>query len=103
MTGYTLHPEALIDLDEFRDYIAADSPDAADRVIAEIFEAIRALVPFPHQGVRRPDITSRPLRFIFVREYVVVYAPDRNPLLVVAVFHGRRSRRVMAALLRGRE
>jgi rubrerythrin len=44
-------------------YIAADSLDAADHVVAEIQEAIRTLVPFPHLGHQRPDLTSRPLRF----------------------------------------
>jgi toxin ParE1/3/4 len=103
MTGYALHPEAYTDLDEIREYIAEDNPDAADRVITEIFEGIRALVAFPHQGFRRPELTSRPLRFKLIREYVVAYAPDESPLWVVAVFHGRRSPRLIAAILRARE
>jgi plasmid stabilization system protein ParE len=37
MSGHALHPEAYTDLDDIRGYIAEDSPDAADRVIAEIF------------------------------------------------------------------
>ncbi len=103
MTGYALHPEAYNDLDEIREYIAEDNPDAADRVITEIFDGIRALVPFPDQGYHRPNLTSRPLRFKLVREYVIAYAPEKKPLWVVAVFHGRRSPRVIAAILRGRE
>ena len=103
MSGYALHPEAFTDLDGIREYIAEDNPDAADRVITEIFDRIRALVASPHQGYRRPNLTSRPLRFTLVREYVIAYAPERKPLWVVAVFHGRRSPRVMAAILRGRE
>jgi toxin ParE1/3/4 len=103
MSGYALHPEAYDDLDEVRGYIAQDNPDAADRVITEIFNAFRTLVPFPNQGHRRPDLTSRPLRFILVREYLIAYAPDEKPLWVVAVLHGRRSPRVMAAVLRDRE
>jgi len=63
MTGYALHPEAFADLDGIRQYIAEDNPDAADRVITEIFDAIRALVLLPDQGYRRPNLTSRPLRF----------------------------------------
>ena len=47
MKGYALHPEAFADLDAIREYIAEDSPDAADRVITEIFDAIRGQVPFP--------------------------------------------------------
>jgi len=103
MNEYELHPEALADLDDIRAYIAERSPAAADRVILEIFDHIRALTAFPHQGYRRPNLTSRPLRFTRVRDYMIAYAPDKKPLRVLAVFHGRRSPRVMAAILRGRE
>jgi len=48
--GYELHPEAYGDIDELRGYIAADNPDAADRVVIEVFDAIERLVPFPHSG-----------------------------------------------------
>lgn len=61
MISYALHPEAYIDIDEIGEHIAEDSPEAADRVVTEIFDSIRALIPFPHQGYRRPNITSRPL------------------------------------------
>jgi plasmid stabilization system protein ParE len=53
-SGYALHPEAFADLDDIRDYIAQENPDAADRVMSEIFDTIRGLVPFPHRGHRRP-------------------------------------------------
>ena len=69
----------------------------------EILSKIRAVISFPNQGHKRPDLTSRPLRFILVREYLIAYAPEEKPIWVVAVMHGRRSPRVMAAILRGRE
>ena len=103
MSGYALHPEAYVDLDEIRAYIAENSPDAADRIVIEIFDSIRSLVHFPSQGYRRPNLTSRPLRFKLVRDYVIAYTPEKRPLWVIAVFHGRRSPRVMAAILRSRE
>jgi plasmid stabilization system protein ParE len=103
VTGYDFHPEARIDLEEIWEFIHVDNLDAADRTIGEVLSAIRALVPFPNQGHRRPDLTSRPLRFILVREYLIAYAPEEKPLWVVAVVHGRRSPRVMAAILRARE
>ncbi len=104
MSGFALHPQAYndLDLDEICDYIAADSLDAADRIREEIYEAIRELIRFPFTGHNRPDITARPLRFQTVREYVIAYAPNEKPLLVVAIFHGRRSPRVLAAILRSR-
>ncbi len=103
MSGYAFHPEAFIDLDEIWEFIAADNIEAADRVITDVSDAIRDLVPFPQQGHRRPDLTSRPLRFKRVRDYLIAYAPGETPLWVVAVLHGHRSPRVMAAILRGRE
>jgi antitoxin ParD1/3/4/toxin ParE1/3/4 len=103
MTGYDFHPEAAVDLGEIWDFIAEDNLDTADKVIADILASIQALVPFPHQGHKRPDLTSRPLRFNVVREYLIAYAPEEKPLWVVAVMHGRRSPRIMAAILRGRE
>ena len=103
MSGYVLHPAAFADLDDIRQHIAADNPAAADRTVNDIFEAIRTLVTFPHLGFRRPNLTTRPVRFKLVQEYVIAYVPDEAPLRVLAVFHGRRSPRVMAAILRGRE
>ena len=103
MSGFVLHPEALTDLDEIWEYIAADNPGAADGVLEEIYEAIRALVPFPQQGHRRSDLTSRPLRFHSVRDFLIAYAPDEKPMPVLAILHGRRNPRVIAALLRERK
>ena len=103
MTEYALHPEAFGDLEAIRIYIAEDNADAANRVMGEIFDAIRMLVRFPQQGYLRPNLTSRPVRFKLVREYVIAYAPEKKPLWIVAVFHGRRSPRVITAILKGRE
>ena len=103
MKPYDFHPGAEADLNDIWDYIAEDNPDAADRVTDEIVTAIEALVPLPRRGHVRPDLTARPLRFIIVREYLIAYAPDERPLWVVAIIYGRRSPRVIAAILRGRE
>lgn len=87
MSGFALHPEAFTDLDNIREFIAEDNPNAADRVITEIFDTLRALAPFPHQGHRRPDLTSRPLRFKLVRDYLiacaalVILSETKNPCI----------------------
>jgi plasmid stabilization system protein ParE len=46
---------AFADLDEIWEFIAADNLSAADGVLEEIYEAIGALVPFPHLGHGRPE------------------------------------------------
>ena len=76
MSDYAFHPEAFTDLIDIWEFIAEHNIDLADRLIVEIFDAIHELVVFPHQGHRRPDLTARPLRFILVRDYLIVYAPD---------------------------
>jgi plasmid stabilization system protein ParE len=102
MSQFVLHPEAYTDLNEIWEYIAADNLDAADRVLGEIYEAVGSLVRFPHQGHARPDLTSRPLRFQAVRDYVIAYVADEKPLAVIAILHGRRNPRVLAAILNRR-
>jgi toxin ParE1/3/4 len=79
MTGYDFHPEAVLDLDEIWEFIAGNNPTAADKVIAEILANLDKLLTFPNQGRRRPDLTSRPLRFILVGDYLIAYAPDQSP------------------------
>jgi toxin ParE1/3/4 len=102
MSEFVLHPAAVGDLEEIWEYIAADNLDGADRVREEIYDAIQSLVPFPYVGHARPDLTSRPLRFQTVRDYVIAYTPAEKPLAVVAVLHGRRNPRIVAAILRKR-
>jgi plasmid stabilization system protein ParE len=53
---YVLHPEAFADLDDIRSFIAEENPDAADRVISEIFDAIRGLVRFPVKATNAPTL-----------------------------------------------
>jgi toxin ParE1/3/4 len=103
MSGYDFHPEAVLDLDEIWEFIAGDNLGAADGLIAEILATLDGLASFPKQGHKRSDLTTRPLRFTLVREYLIAYAPDEKPLWVVAVIHGRRNPRVMASILRVRE
>ncbi len=101
--GYALHPAAYGDLEEIHDTIGRYSPGAADRLLDEFLAAFDLLATFPHSGFHRLDLTSRPLRFKVVRSYLIAYAPELEPKWIVAVIDGRRSPRVIAAVLRGRE
>ena len=104
MSDYAFHPDASTDLDEIWEYIAEENIDAADRVLADVHSGLTTLAASPHIGHRRPDLTTRPLRFPVVRDqYLIAYAPDERPLWVMAVFYGGRNPRLMAAILRERE
>ena len=102
MSGFVLHPAAVRDLEEIWDYIAVDSPRSAGRVMDEIYQEIQRLVSFPESGHLRADLTSRPVRFHTVRSYLIAYAHEEKALTVLAVLHGQRNPRVIAAILRDR-
>lgn len=100
---YALHPEVYGDLEEIHDSMGCFNVEAADRILDRFLAAFDLLSTFPQLGYRRPDLTSRPLRFKIVENYLIAYAPKLDPLWIVAVVDGRRNPRVIAALLRGRE
>ena len=65
MNGYDLHPEAIVDLDEIWEFIAADSVAAADKVNDRILDAIAAVVPFPQATVALTSPHARCGSFAF--------------------------------------
>jgi len=87
--GYDFHPEAEVEFTDIWDFIASDSPKAADRVTNDILKRLDGLVKFPHQGHYRTDLTSRPLRFVRVHDYLIAYAPDELPLWGAAILRSR--------------
>lgn len=100
MSRFLLTALAREDLSEIVEFIRADSPAAARRVLAELRDAIERLGRFPEIGHLRRDLASEPLRFWPVYSYLIVYRPDARPIEVVRVIHGARD---VARLLLERE
>ena len=93
MTRYRFTPQAARDLFDIWDYIAQDSPRAADKVEEAISLACVLLADSPRMGMVRKDLTSLPLRFWVVSpypNYLIVYDPEKKPLRIVRVIHGKR-------------
>jgi len=88
MKTFRLSPEAALDITEIWDFIAEDNPEAAERVRVDILHAIRELVKMPVKGHQREDLTDQDVLFWTVRNYHIVYRPDKKPLEVVGVLHG---------------
>lgn len=57
MSEYLLGSDAVLDLEDIWDYIAADSADAADRWIAKLFDAFETIARMPGIGHKREDLT----------------------------------------------
>lgn len=102
---YRLHPGIRSDISAIIDhYLLQDSPSAAERVVNAIFDTVYSLIPSEvrHRGHHRYDLTDRPLRFISVYGYLIAYAPDEDPLHIIAVLYGSRDPQVLASLLNER-
>lgn len=82
-------PEAVESLFEIWDHIAADSIIAADRLLLKIDETCQLLARNPLIGEARPDLASN-LRCFSVENYVILYRPIAEGILVVLVTHGAR-------------
>ena len=92
MADFVLAPAARGDLVEIWDYyaITIDNVDVADRIRDELFAAFGELAKTPGIGHYRTDLVSEPLRFWRVRDYLIIYRCERQPLEIVRVLHGKR-------------
>jgi plasmid stabilization system protein ParE len=72
MSPYVLGVDAEKDLDEIWEQIASDSVDAADRFVARLFAAFEALARHPGRGHIREDLTSLPVLFWPVGNYLII-------------------------------
>jgi antitoxin ParD1/3/4/toxin ParE1/3/4 len=88
MAEYVLSPEALNDLQNVWDFIAADNPEAANRMVDELFAAFERLAEWPGSGHTRRDLTPRDVRFWPVRSYLVVYREKPLPLQLSRYYMG---------------
>ena len=75
------------------------SVSAADRVESAIRDKMLYLARAPLGGHWRKDLTDRPVRFLAVYSYLIVYRPEARPLEIVAILHANRD---VKRALRGR-
>jgi plasmid stabilization system protein ParE len=70
-------------------FIAADNPDAADRIEKEIRDAFARIAQNPGIGHARRDLVADQSLFFTVRSvYQVVYDPTIEPLAILRVLRG---------------
>jgi plasmid stabilization system protein ParE len=80
------------DLLEIR-YVARDSPDAADRVLDGLLEAIESLDDRPLRGAAPRDerLQRAGFRYLVVGPNLVFYKVVRRQVRVYRVLHGKRA------------
>src|SRR5436305_343246 len=79
---------ALDDLDEIVAAIAADAPQAAERLASTVFEKIKLLATVPELGSVCPYYPKA--RQLIHGNYVIYYSVHSDEVTVRAVVHGAR-------------
>ena len=90
MKPFILTPLAEQDVSEIWDYIANDSIEAADRVLAALEKIMHRLAKNPGIGHMRKDLADCRHRFFLVYSYLIVYRFEIEPLQVIRVLHAAR-------------
>ena len=78
---------ALARLREIRAFVAADKPEAAERLAARIVAVVEALRRYPYLG--RPGSTQG-VRELLIggTPYIVMYRVEANQIVIQTVWHG---------------
>jgi toxin ParE1/3/4 len=89
MGGISFAPAARQDLEEIGDYIAADSPSAARRFLAELHGRCALITEAPRGGRTRPELYPG-LRSLPFHRYVIFYTVDGQDVRIERILHGAR-------------
>lgn len=81
--------EAVTWLREIHGYIAEDDPEAALRVVRELYARAESLIPFPERGYRYTAISDRHVRVLLWGHYRIAYlVRSSGDVDVLGIFHG---------------
>ncbi|MGS2722290.1 type II toxin-antitoxin system RelE/ParE family toxin [Porticoccus sp. GXU_MW_L64] len=87
----TWSPEALEDIEDIAGYIAKDSPQYAESVVARLITASRNLSHLPLRGRVVPELGDEHYRECFIYSYRMIYWVEEQEVKIAAVIHGARS------------
>jgi toxin ParE1/3/4 len=90
MNGVKVTRTATRDLQEIWNYIAADNPDAANKVINAIEAGITKIAEMPGIGHPRADVAATGYRFWKVYSYLIAYRFQGSTLVISRVIHAAR-------------
>ncbi len=76
-------------MEDIVEYIAAENPDAAERMIEMIDSRCARVAEFPDSGTDRSNL-SPGMRSITVGSYFVFYVRNRRNIEIVRVLHSAR-------------
>jgi toxin ParE1/3/4 len=81
---------ALRDLRDIGDFIAHDKPEAAERWVGTLVEAVESVAALPHSGRVVAELGREDIREVVRRSYRIVYRVHGRTLEVLTIFEGHR-------------
>lgn len=92
-----LLPVAYTDLDEIFDYIMADNPEAAGRILDRIIGSLRRLENFPQSGAPLLERSLKKFNFrmVPIDPYIVFYRFIDDRVYIYRILHGARDYRLL--------
>lgn len=83
-------PLAVERVTEIAEYIALDSPMAANKWVNEIFDSTEKLSDFPNIGRVVPELKDQKIRELIKGNYRIIYIVEEKGISVLTVRHGRQ-------------
>lgn len=83
-------PLSVERISEIADYIAQDSPMAAEKWVHSIFNRIEQVKDFSQSGRSVPEINRKDIRELIIANYRVIYRIETRVISILTVRHSRQ-------------
>ena len=83
-------PLALERMGEISDYIARESPMAAERWVHSIFGRVEQIKDFSKSGRSVPEIGRKDIRELVIANYRIIYRLEPTVVSILTVRHSRQ-------------
>lgn len=83
-------PLSVERISEIADYIAQDSPVAAEKWVHSIFDRVKQIKDFSRSGHVVPELNRKDIREIIFANYRIIYRVETRIVSILTVRHSRQ-------------
>ena len=83
-------PLAIDRTTEIAEYIAQDSPSAATKWVAALFDKAQLLKTSSQSGRIVPEIHREDIRELIYGNYRIIYRTEKNKISILTIRHGKQ-------------
>ena len=80
-------PESISDLKYLREFIAKNSPEAANKIAKTLLTEINKLKIFPNLGIEVKKAKSNMIRDLILGDYIVRYLVLKETIHILRIWH----------------